>query len=78
MNAVTRLTRKHQTTIPLSVREALGLKAGDYVEFAVRGSKVAVRKASRRISEDVLFKLAQTKAMADWDSPEDDEAFRDL
>ena len=78
MNAVTRLTRKNQTTIPLAVRKALGLKAGDYVEFAVTEKTVAVRKASRQISEDVLFKLAQTHAMRDWDTPEDDEAFGDL
>jgi antitoxin PrlF len=78
MNIVTRLTQKYQTTIPADVRKALGLRAGDYVEFAVKGGKVSVRKAEKRLSEDVLFALAQTYAMRDWDTPEDDEAFRDL
>jgi antitoxin PrlF len=78
MNAITRLTSKNQTTIPGPVRKALGLKSGDYVEFSVRGGKVSLRRAARRVSEDTLFKLAQTHAMRDWDTPEDDDAFRDL
>jgi AbrB family looped-hinge helix DNA binding protein len=78
MNAVTRLTIKNQTTIPEPVRKALGLKAGDYVEFVVRGNKASVHKAARRLADETLFKLAQADAMRDWDTPEDDDAFRDL
>lgn len=78
MPPVTRLTTKHQTTIPLEVRRALGLQAGDQVEFSVDGSTVTLRKAEPRLSEDLLFRLVQAHAMRDWDTPEDDEAFRDL
>jgi AbrB family looped-hinge helix DNA binding protein len=75
---VTRLTTKHQTTIPLEVRRALDLAAGDEVEFRVEGSSVTLRKAERNLSDDLVFRLVQTHAMRDWDTPEDDEAFRDL
>jgi antitoxin PrlF len=75
---VTRLTTKHQTTIPVEVRRALGLAAGDQVEFSVEGSTVTLRKAEPRLSEDLVFRLVQAHAMRDWDTPEDDEAFRDL
>ena len=78
MSTLTRLTTKHQTTIPLEVRRALGLRAGDQVEFSVEGSTVTLRKAEPRLSEDLLFRLVQAHAMRDWDTPEDDEAFRDL
>lgn len=78
MATVTRLTTKHQTTIPVEVRRALDLEAGDQVEFRVDGTTVTLRKAEPRLSEDVLFRLIQTHAMRDWDTPEDDEAFRDL
>jgi AbrB family looped-hinge helix DNA binding protein len=49
MATVTRLTTKHQTTkhqttIPVEVRRALDLKAGDQVEFSVEGSIVTLRK----------------------------------
>jgi antitoxin PrlF len=75
---VTRLTTKHQTTIPVEVRRALGLQAGDQVEFSVEGSTVTLRKAAPRLSEDLVFRLIQAHAMRDWDTPEDDEAFREL
>jgi AbrB family looped-hinge helix DNA binding protein len=75
---VTRLTTKHQTTIPVEVRRALGLRAGDQVEFSVEGGTVMLRKAEPRLSDDVVFRLVQAHAMRDWDTPEDDEAFRDL
>jgi AbrB family looped-hinge helix DNA binding protein len=75
---VTRLTTKHQTTIPVEVRRALRLEAGDQVEFSVEGTTVTLRKAEPRLSEELVFRLVQTHAMRDWDTPEDDEAFRDL
>lgn len=78
MNAITRLTKKHQTTIPEAVRKALGLKAGDHVEFAVKGKSVVLKKAARRVSEQVLFNAMQSEAFSEWDSPDDDEAFREL
>ena len=78
MSTVTRLTTKHQTTIPAEVRRVLGLRAGDQVEFRVEGGTVTLRKAEPRLSEDVVFRLIQAQAMRDWDTPEDDEAFRDL
>jgi antitoxin PrlF len=78
VSTTTRLTTKHQTTIPLEVRQALGLEAGDQVEFCVEGTTVTLRKAEPRLSDDLVFRLVQTHAMRDWDTPEDDEAFRDL
>jgi antitoxin PrlF len=75
---ITRLTTKHQTTIPVEVRRALGLKAGDQVEFSVEGNAVTLRKAEPRLSDDLVFQLIQAHAMRNWDTPEDDEAFRDL
>jgi antitoxin PrlF len=78
MPTVTRLTTKHQTTIPAEVRHALGLEASDQVEFRVQGSTVTLRKAEPRLSDDLVFRLVQAHAMRDWDTPEDDEAFRDL
>jgi AbrB family looped-hinge helix DNA binding protein len=78
VSTVTRLTTKHQTTIPLEVRRALSLRAGDQVEFSVENGVVTLRKAEPRLSEDLVFRLIQTHAMRDWDTPEDDEAFRDL
>jgi AbrB family looped-hinge helix DNA binding protein len=78
MTNVTRLTTKYQTTIPAAVRRALGLKAGDRVVFAINGRKVTVAKAKPGLSEDLAWRLTRARSMGDWDTPEDDEAFRDL
>lgn len=78
VTGVTRLTSKHQTTIPAEVRRALGLAAGDQVEFSVEGSTVTLRKAVPRPSENLVFRLVQAHAMRAWDTPEDEDAFRDL
>jgi antitoxin PrlF len=72
---LTRLTTKHQTAIPLEVRRVLGLEAGDQVEFRVEGTTVTLRKAERQLPDDLVFQLALSHAMRDWDTPEDDEAF---
>lgn len=77
MSGLTRLTAKHQITVPRHVRQLLGIKAGDYVEFVVRGDKASLRKTTR-VPDEVLLQFVQSHAMRDWDTPEDDEAFRDL
>jgi hypothetical protein len=68
----------HQASDHDSRGSALGLRAGDQVEFSVEGSTVTLRKAEPRLSDDLVFRLVQAHAMRDWDTPEDDEAFRDL
>jgi AbrB family looped-hinge helix DNA binding protein len=78
MDNVSRLTTKYQATIPASVRRALGLKAGDRVSFAIKGRTVTIAKAKPGMDENLAWRLTQAHAMRDWDTPEDDEAFRDL
>ena len=78
MGVVTRLTKKHQTTIPAEVRRALGLAAGDRVVFEIEDGVVTITKARGELIDEIAFRLIGASAMRDWDTPEDDEAFRDL
>ncbi len=78
MGMVTRLTKKHQTTIPVEVRRALGLSAGDRVAFEIEDGVVTITKARAKFLDEIAFRLIGASAMRDWDTPEDDEAFRDL
>jgi antitoxin PrlF len=39
-----RISEKGQVTIPKALREALGIRAGDRLEFEVRGDVIRVRK----------------------------------
>lgn len=74
---VTKITSKHQATVPAEVRAALGLRAGDAIEWAVGDDGVArVRKASR--VDWAWMKLSEESFAEDWLSPEDEEAWRDL
>jgi antitoxin PrlF len=70
-----RITSKGQATIPASVRKKLGLKPGDFVEFKLMKNAVTLTKANR--FDPAFLKLAD-ETFGDWNSKEDEEAFRDL
>ncbi|HEY2445320.1 MAG TPA: AbrB/MazE/SpoVT family DNA-binding domain-containing protein [Rhizomicrobium sp.] len=72
---LSRLTSKGQATIPVEVRRALNLAAGDRVAFRVANGKVTLRKAD--VLDQAFLKLAEA-AFEEWNSPEDEAAFRDL
>ena len=71
-----KLTSKAQTTIPQAVRSALGVKPGDEIAYAIADGHVLLTKATRPrggapFEDPFAF-------FGEWDTPEDDEAFRDL
>ncbi len=73
-----KLTSKAQTTIPQPVRMALGIKPGDEIAYAIEDGQVLLTKAAPakpRIGAPFEDPFA---AFQEWDTPEDDEAFRDL
>ena len=49
---ITTLTKKGQVTIPKRIREYLGIKSNDKIEFEIRKGKVEIRPA---LSLDVNF-----------------------
>ena len=74
--AVSKLTSKYQTTVPAPVREALLLRKGDFLIFEIaEDGLVTVRKA---VPRDEGFERAIGAALSEWESAEDDEAYRDL
>ncbi len=75
---MSKLTAKYQTTIPAEVRTALGLKAGDKVAFDITDDGVMLRAGRDRLSAEQLEAIAQMHLMRDWNTPEDDAAFKDL
>ena len=46
-----RITSKAQTTVPLAVRRALGVKPGDMIGYEINGNEVTLRRASK-VSRD--------------------------
>ena len=70
-----KITSKHQATVPADVRAALGLKAGDSIAWDVVDGVARVRKARPL---DLAFAAAVAGTLQEWDSAEDQEAWRDL
>ena len=74
--AVSKLTSKYQTTIPSSVRDTLGLSKGDSLVFETASDGVVtVRKA---LPLDLESARALEPLLSEWNSIEDEEAYRGL
>lgn len=71
-----KLTTKSQATIPVKIREILGLHPGDSVAFEVNENlNVFIRKAT---PIDFEFTRALEGTLSEWSSKNDEEAYRDL
>ena len=76
MSAVAKITSKGQTTVPREVRLVLAVKPGDSIIWDIHeNGRVEVRRAHPL---DVQFLRGLESTLSEWDSPEDDEAYRDL
>ena len=72
----TRLTSKYQATIPLEIRKHLHLESGDQVLYEVLPDEsVVIRKTS---SLDLEFFKALNSTMNEWESDQDEQAYKDL
>ena len=72
--SISTITSKGQVTIPKEIRERLGLRAGDRLEFQIEpDGKLKVTPMSRRV--DQVFGMLSSKARAGRPlSPEDIDA----
>jgi AbrB family looped-hinge helix DNA binding protein len=69
------LTTKGQATIPAEIRKTLDLKPGDKLHFEMHNHNVVLTKAK---PFDHLYHASVSETLSEWNSPEDDEAYRDL
>lgn len=67
-----KLTSKAQTTIPQSVRAALGLQAGDELEYRLEAGRVVLTKRDAGPVDDPF------RTFDEWHSEADAEAYADL
>lgn len=70
-----KLTAKYQATVPEKVRKALGLKKGDLIAFDIKKETVILKKVSPL---DVQFAKSLEGTLEEWNSENDEEAYRDL
>lgn len=70
-----KVTGKFQTTIPTDIRKKLGIKQGDLVAFEIEDGKVVLRRVS---PVDIEYVRSLAGTLSEWDSQNDDTAYRDL
>ncbi|MEQ8801734.1 AbrB/MazE/SpoVT family DNA-binding domain-containing protein [Haliea sp.] len=70
-----KLTSKYQATIPETVRKAIGLQAGDRIAFDIDDGVIRLRKA---VPLDLEYSRALEGTLSEWNTAEDEEAYRDL
>lgn len=75
MTAISKVTVKYQATIPREVREFLGVRQGDAVEYRIEKGEVKLKRVT---TPDTEYLKAVQKTLTEWDSKADDDAFRDL
>ncbi len=72
---ISNLNSKGRTTIPIQVRKALNLKPGDQINFEIKNHKVIISKIERF---DYCYHKTLSSTLLEWNSSEDDEAYRHL
>jgi AbrB family looped-hinge helix DNA binding protein len=75
---LSRLTSKHQASIPRPVREALGLAAGDRVQFVFSEDDPGRIYIEKGPAADPDAAALEATLAPEWDSDEDDRAFAGL
>lgn len=73
--SISRLSSKGQLTIPKKIRDSISLKPGDLVVYEIHDNCVMLKRVE---PFDAAYHAALSKTLDEWDTPEDDEAFRDL
>ncbi len=70
-----RISAKGQLTIPKKIRMAALLEEGDVVSFVLENERIVLRKLPS--GEDAYLSGVQ-ETLVEWNSAEDDDAWRDL
>ncbi|MGN6098255.1 MAG: AbrB/MazE/SpoVT family DNA-binding domain-containing protein [Bosea sp. (in: a-proteobacteria)] len=70
-----KLTSKAQTTIPQAVRNALHLRGGDEIAYAIEGEAVTLRRVETMATVQIEERFG---TFSEWDSEADRKAYSDL
>ncbi|MCC7049097.1 MAG: AbrB/MazE/SpoVT family DNA-binding domain-containing protein [Alphaproteobacteria bacterium] len=73
-SATARVTNRFQTVIPKAIRDQARIKPGDLLHYRVEKGRIVVEKKSSGTGRD----FDPFDAFVEWQSAEDEKAFRDL
>jgi len=67
MDAAAKMTSKGQITVPKSVRDALGIAAGDEIHFRVEGDRALIARTPDLLSLAGTITVPAAKRNVAWD-----------
>jgi antitoxin PrlF len=71
-----RVTAKGQATIPKRIREAAHIREGDMLAFDMdSNNRIIIKRIDQPVDADLV---ALQESLSEWNSPQDEEAWRDL
>ena len=73
-----KVTSMGRTTVPQVVRAALGVDEGDDLAYIIEEGRAIMTKAPQRPERRARPLSESCAAFWEWDSPEDNEDFREL
>ena len=76
MSAIAKITAKGQTTVPAEVRAALHIQPGDLIVWEPQADGSARVRRVQPLELDYLRAIEGT--LTEWNSPADDQAYREL
>ena len=65
---MSKVSTKGQTTIPAEVRDELGLKPGDLIQYSLEKGKLVLKKFS---IQEVVYLKSMEKTLSEWDGDDD-------
>jgi len=75
MVSISKVTVKYQSPIPREIREFLGVRRGDAVEYRIEHGEVKLKRVTTPDSE---YLAAVEKTLTEWDSSADNDALKKL
>lgn len=76
MTQLAKISSKGQVTVPADVRKALHISAGDMIAWDIEtDGRIFVRRLE---PIDLAYLGAVSGTLSEWNSAEDDEAYREL
>ncbi len=72
---ISRISTKGQISIPKKIRETLGVKPGDLIAYETENGVVMLKRVD---PFDIAFHTALSDTLDEWNSTEDDNAFKNL
>ncbi|MBI9083300.1 MAG: AbrB/MazE/SpoVT family DNA-binding domain-containing protein [Desulfobacterales bacterium] len=72
---ISKISVKGQVTIPADIRKALGIEPGDMLGYELQGKSIKLKKVE---PFDAAYHASVSETLEEWQSPEDEEAFKGL